>query len=184
MSITSLISKRFLRSRQDDGFVSFIAFTAIVGVSLGTAALIIALSVLGGFEREITEKVVGFSSHIQIQGFQNQLLYTPDHTVRLLQDSIDVIQGVSPYVAREAIIRSRETVDGVLLKGVEPGTDLMRTTKYIVEGKYDLDRELGELPKIVLGKKLAKRLAGVGDKVAVFQAGRTCVVGEFAMQFQ
>ncbi len=186
MSLTSLVSRRFLRSKQNDGFVSFIAIIAVLGICLGTAALIVALSILGGFEREITEKVVGFSSHIQIQGFQNQVLYEPQRTVKLLEDSIDVINGVSPYVAREAIIRSKEGVDGVLLKGVEPGTDLMRTTRYIVEGKYDLDRELGELPKLVLGKKLARRLMlGVGDKTAVFGLAGPVGQGQLrVMQFR
>jgi len=169
MSLTALVSRRFLQSRQNDGFVSFITVIAVLGVALGTTALIIALSVLGGFEREITDKVVGFSSHIQIQGFQNQLLQDPDRTVQLLKDSVEVISDVAPYMAREAIIRSKEGVDGVLIKGVDAQTDLMMTRRYIVEGEYDLVHESIEVSKMVIGRRLARRLSiDVGDKVTVF----------------
>ena len=68
MSFTSFVARRFFRSRQSDRFVSLISLISILGIMLGTAALIITLSVLGGFEREITGKVIGLTSHIQVQG--------------------------------------------------------------------------------------------------------------------
>jgi len=169
MSATSLLSHRFLRSRQNDGFASFITLMAVAGIMLGTASLIIALSVLAGFEREITDKVIGFTSHVQIQGFQNQLLENPEHTMRVVRDSLPSVSVVSPFVSREAIIRSQDGVDGILLKGIPPNTDIMNTQRYLSEGKYEIDHEPGDLPKLVLGRKLARRLAlGVGDKAAVF----------------
>ena len=81
MSYSSFISSRYLHSRRNASFFSFISAIAVLGITLGTAALIIALSVLGGFEREITEKVVGFTSQVQIIGFQNQPLPHPAQTV-------------------------------------------------------------------------------------------------------
>ncbi len=71
MSYSAFIARRYLHSRRNAGFFSFITGIATLGVMLGTATLIIALSVLGGFEREITEKVIGFTSDVQVLGFQN-----------------------------------------------------------------------------------------------------------------
>ncbi len=177
MTYSTFIARRYLRSRRNAGFFSFIAAIAILGVALGTAALIIALSVLGGFEREITEKVVGFSSHVQILSFQNQPLFNPSFTDRLMLDSIPEVKSISPFVQREALIRSREGVDGVFLKGLDPENDNSTTRRYIVEGSYDLAREPGGQAKIVLGKKLAARLGlTIGGRATIFGIGQS--VGE------
>ena len=185
MSYSTLIARRYLRSRRNAGFFSFIAAIAVLGVALGTAALIIALSVLGGFEREITEKVIDFSSHVQILSFQNQPLFNPTFTDRLLLDSIPAVKSVSPFVQREALIRSKEGVDGVLLKGIDQPTDNSTTRKYIVEGKYDLIREPGGQAKLVVGKKLAARLGlPVGGRATIFGIGHTIGEGRTrVMQF-
>ena len=185
MTYSTFIARRYLRSRRNAGFFSFIAAIAILGVALGTAALIIALSVLGGFEREITEKVVGFSSHVQILAFQNKPLYNPSYTDRVVLDSIPEVRSISPFVQREALIRSREGVDGVLLKGLDPENDNSTTRRYIVEGSYDLVREPGGPPKIVLGKKLASRLGlGIGGRATIFGIGQSISEGRTrVMQF-
>lgn len=173
MSFSSFIASRYLRSRGDNGFTSFITSIAILGVALGTAALIIALSVLGGFEREITLKVIGFTSHVQVQGYQGLPLPNHERTVSIIEDSIPGVRSVGPYVSREALIRSSESVDGILLKGVDPVRNVASIDKYIVEGEYKVDRRAGSLPNLVLGKKLASKLAlGVGDKATVFGMGR------------
>ncbi len=169
MSFTSLVSQRFFKSRQHDRFVSMITFISVVGMMLGTAALIITLSVLGGFEREITGKVIGFNSHIQVQGFQNQPLRNSTESISVLRERIPLIRSVTPFVAREAILRSKEGVDGIMLKGVPAEAGARSVRKYIVQGTGSLVPTPGELPGLIIGRKLARRLAlGVGDKAAVF----------------
>ena len=153
---------------------------------LGTATLIIALSVLGGFEREITEKVVGFTSHVQILGFQNQPLKNYEANAVLIEKTFPSVKSVAPFVAKEALIRSREGVDGILLKGIDPGRDNSTTRRYIIAGAYDLERVQGAPPKLVIGKKLASRLVlGVGDRATVFGVGRIADPGQSrVMQFR
>ena len=186
MSYSALIARRYLQSRQDDGFISFITGIAILGVALGTAALIIALSVLGGFEEEITEKVVGFTSHIQVLAFQNQPLKNYIQNTKKIENCSPLIRAVAPFVSREAMIRSREGIDGILLKGIDPQNDVLATRKYIVAGEFDLDREQGSLPRIVIGKRLATKLElSVGDKATVFGIGRMMEAGQLRiMQFR
>lgn len=186
MSYTSLIARRYLRSGRNNGFFSFITAIATLGVTLGTATLIIALSVLGGFEREITEKVVGFTSHVQVLGFQNIPLKNYQRNLSLIEKEIPLVRAAAPFVAREALIRSAEGVDGILLKGIDPVDDISATRRYITAGKYDLDREQGGLPKLVIGKKLASRLAlGIGNRATVFGIGKLAENGQArVMQFR
>ncbi len=141
---------------------------------------------LGGFEREITEKVVGFTSHVQVLGFQNLPLKDSQTTVALLEEAFPVVTAVSPYVAREALIRSRSGVDGILLKGVDPARENSAAQKYMVDGAYTLAHPQGAPAGLVLGRKLASRLGvQVGDKVVVFGIGRLLEGGQArAMQFR
>ncbi len=172
MSYTRFIAQRYLQSRRNAGFFSFITAIATAGVMLGTAALIIALSVLGGFEREITEKVVGFTSHVQVLGFQSQPLPDYDENADRIGEAFPVVQSVSPFVAREALVKSSTTVDGILLKGVDPSRDNGMIRRYVVEGVYDIERPTGGMPRIVMGRRLARRLSvGIGDRVTLFGVG-------------
>ncbi len=184
MSFPAFIAGRYLRSSRNARFASFITSIAILGVMLGTAALIIALAVLGGFEREITEKVVGFTSHVQVYGYIPLRNYAA--SARQLSQSSPLISSVSPFVSREALIRSRSSVDGILLKGLDPEHDNSLIRRYIVAGAYQLVTEPGGMPKIIIGRKLAVRLSvDVGDKVAVFGIGSFEGPGEArVMQFR
>jgi lipoprotein-releasing system permease protein len=172
MRYTSLIAQRYLQSRRNAGFFSFITAIATAGVMLGTAALIIALSVLGGFEREITEKVVGFTSHVQILGFQSQPLPDYEENADRIEEAFPIVRSVSPFVAREALVKSSAAVDGILLKGVDPSRDNGMVRRYVVEGAYDIERPSGGMPRIVLGRRLARKLSvGIGDRVTLFGVG-------------
>ncbi|MFN0157702.1 MAG: FtsX-like permease family protein [Bacteroidota bacterium] len=186
MSYSSFIARRYLQSRNNNGFISFITAIAITGVALGTAALIITLSVLGGFEREITQKVIGFTSHVQIQGFQSIPLTNHIQNALLIEDSIEEVQGVAPFVSREALIRSRESVDGIFLKGLDPVRDFSSVGRFIVQGKYEVSRQPGTLPSLVIGRKLARKLSlSIGDKATVFGIGRGVDIGQMrARQFR
>lgn len=171
MSYEFYILKRYIRSKREGGFISFITTIGMVGVMLGVAALIIALTILGGFEKEIKEKVFGFASHVQVEGFQHQAL--PDYAegINKIRDEIPEVTGISPVIRREVIIRAKGATEGVLLKGVEETTDILTTRKQIVEGSYDLS-SVGGAPKLIVGRKLARKLGlGVGDRAVLFGIG-------------
>ncbi|HAP35537.1 MAG TPA: ABC transporter permease, partial [Bacteroidetes bacterium] len=72
ISFTAMRFLRFQKSSRSQSFISFVTVIAITGVMLGVASLIIALTILGGFERELKEKVIGFATHIQVTTFTNQ----------------------------------------------------------------------------------------------------------------
>jgi lipoprotein-releasing system permease protein len=179
MKYSLFIAKRYLRARRRGGFISFLSIISIAGITIGVAALIITLSILGGFEREIHEKVIGFSAHIQISGFQNQPLPDTREVRASIFSEIPEIASATVYVSREVMIRSRNGVDGAFLKGIDSLADPQLIRRHIIEGKFIIAPEEG-IASLVIGKKLARKLSlGIGDKVAVFGlTGRVQSAGE------
>jgi lipoprotein-releasing system permease protein len=164
-----LIARRYLFSKKDSKFVSFITYISILGVALGVATLIVTISILNGFEKEIKEKVAGLVSHIQITSFLPEGLSNYDATIQEIKDSVSQVTGASPYVQKEAVIRYKENVEGILLKGVVQKTDLSSTRNRIVKGEFKLDKIDTIFSRLLIGKKLAKKLdVDVGTKVIVF----------------
>ncbi len=170
MSYTFFIAKRYLQFQQKQGkksFASFLTVIATIGVALGVAALIITLTILGGFEKEIKEKVTGFVTHIQITGFQNQPLAN-FQTAQEKIHSFKNITGSSPFVIKEGMVQYQNNMEGIVVKGINPQTDVTLTKKYMVEGKYIFSSSL-ENPTCIIGKKLLTKLhAQIGDTIIVF----------------
>jgi lipoprotein-releasing system permease protein len=168
VSASYFIAKRYIAGQRRNGFLSFITTFAILGVTLGTAALIITVCILDGFEREIKLKVIGFTSHIQVQGFHGQPLFDYEKSIAKVQKQVQGIKGISPFVAKEGMIRFRDAVDGIFLKGVDINRDVSMTKHYIISGSF-LNNSKNGIAQIAIGKKLADRLnVNLGDKVVVF----------------
>lgn len=176
MPISIFIALRYLRSRRHRGFISFITFIAVVGVTLGVAALIITLSVLGGFERTIKENVISFTAHLQLISFQNQLLPNAGKTMEVVLSEYPEVKNIAPFLSREGMIRSANATDGILIKGVDPRNDISAAKTRMVEGSYNLEQRERGLEGIILGRRLAQKLeVKVGDKVLLMSLGGSSV---------
>ncbi|HTY11194.1 MAG TPA: ABC transporter permease [Bacteroidota bacterium] len=171
MPYTSFIARRYLKFRHGAGkkdFLSFLTVIAIAGIMLGVAALIITLTILAGFEHEIKSKVAGFTTHIQVTGFQTQTFKNYDSAAERMQTSIREIASIAPFVSKEGMVSFGKDVEGVLVKGVEPANDITTARHYMIEGNYDLHSR-GQIAACVIGKKLLQKLdAHCGDTIAVF----------------
>ena len=169
MKFELIIVSRFIKARKSKNFVSFITYISIIGVMLGTASLIIALSILGGFEKTITEKLIGLASHIRVYGFQGQMFNHYDKDLLKIQNELPEVLAASPFVGKEALIRSKTKIDGIFVNGVHEETDFSETKNQIIEGEYSLQGDgLGNLNEIIIGKKLANKLnVNLGDKVII-----------------
>jgi lipoprotein-releasing system permease protein len=103
-----------------------------------------------------------------------------------VKKEIGTVQSISPYVAKEAMIRSKENIDGVLLKGIDINLDRSIVREHLVSGTFLADNQTG-VSQIVIGKKLANKLdVAIGDKLVVFglPAGTVENLQPRAMQFQ
>ena len=164
MRFSWLIAKNFILSRKDSRFISLISFIAIIGIALGVATLIIAVSILKGFEQTITNKIVGFDSHIRITSYQSTL---PDyhHTLPLLQKVLEPFKPtITPFAAKLVLVSYKKKKEGVSLIGIDSTNRKPFFVKNLVEGKFILSDD-----GIIIGKKLAEKLfVKVGDKITVF----------------
>lgn len=169
MNYKFFIARRYLFSRNRTKFISFITYISIIGVTLGVAALIVATSILNGFEKEIRDKVAGLVSHIQINSFVPEGLADYKDAIETINDSINGVSGISPIVQKEAVIRYKSNVEGIILKGIVSETDLSSARSKIIKGEYNLLPIDTVFSRLIIGDKLAGKLnIEVGNKVIVF----------------
>ncbi|MBK8380841.1 MAG: ABC transporter permease [Ignavibacteria bacterium] len=169
MNFKFFIAKRYLFSGSDSKFISFITYISILGVTLGVAALIITISILNGFEKEIRDKVSGLVSHIQISSFTPDGLRDYRSAIETIKDSISGVTGISPIVQKEAVIRFKSNVEGILLKGIIIETDLSTARNRILKGEFNLSDIDSTFSRLMIGDKLAKKMnIDTGSKLIVF----------------
>ncbi len=145
MSFPFYISKKYTFSKKDSRFITFISTISIVGISLGVATLIIALSILNGFARTITDKIINFDSHIQITSYTGSL---PDYhsALPVLEKKLSPFaESINPFVSELAIISSKIIKDGVSIKGIRPEDKWIGVKEDIIKGKFDLSNN-SDLP--------------------------------------
>ncbi len=169
MNFKFFIAKRYLFSGSDSKFISFITYISILGVTLGVAALIITISILNGFEKEIRDKVSGLVSHIQISSFTPDGLRDYRSAIETIKDSISGVTGISPIVQKEAVIRFKSNVEGILLKGIITETDLSTARNRLLKGEFNLSDIDSTFSRLMIGDKLAKKMnIDTGSKLIVF----------------
>ncbi|NUN70385.1 MAG: ABC transporter permease [Bacteroidetes bacterium] len=172
MSFTTLVARRFLqfrRSTRAQSFLSFVTIISIVGVALGVASLIIALTILGGFEKELKEKVVGFTTHIQVSTYTNQPIRYYDNVERKLREEIPELRSVSAYIAKEGMVNFGDATEGVIVKGIESTDSAAGIGRYLTEGALDLRQFDTGLYGCAVGRKLLTTLgASLHDTLLVF----------------
>lgn len=149
-------------------FLRFITYVAIGGITLGVAALLLALAIVRGFSREIKNKIVGFGAHIQVTNYVQNEPLDKGSTLRAELTRMDGIARVSPVVEQPVLLRhSRDAVDGVVLLGVEQVPSYLRDR--VTKGTFDLQKDREGRPGLVVGKELAARLGlEVGQLVTSF----------------
>lgn len=169
MSLSFLLAKKYLQSRKNSRFVSAISAITIIGIALGIIVVVIALTVLDGFEKVISEKIVSMNSHIKITSFGNRNLPPSNEVVPFINKKFgNRIQKIEPFVAKLAIIKSRKRTEGITINGVLQNTNGIGLSSYILEGKFNLSPN-DSLQNIIVGKTLAEKLfIKSGDVVTVF----------------
>jgi lipoprotein-releasing system permease protein len=156
------------RASRRNGFISFISGVSMLGIALGVAALIVVLSVMNGFQKEVRDRMLGVLSHIEVYDDAGQALQDLAGTVATIEQHPEVL-GAAPFVAEQALLARGELMKGVLLRGIEPAqepkvTELART----LADEGVLTRLESGAFGIVLGLELARGLGvGVGDRVTL-----------------
>jgi len=130
------IAKRYFNAKRQNGrFLSFIRIMAIGGIAIGSAGLLIALSVVHGFKSVINDKITGFGPEIVIKTYSDLPIYKTDTLLTFLF-KFPEIEKVQAAVQTQAMIQSGNRVEGVLLRGLESTDYVTDLPHYIREGTY------------------------------------------------
>jgi len=164
-SVPFYIGLRYTRGKRRNGFIAFVSLFALVGMALGVFALIVVLSVMNGFDRELKERTLRVIPHGILSS------QTPLRDWRSLASSIASSEGLvasAPYVEGKGLLSSGRSIKPIQLQGVNPAAEanVSEVGHHMVVGKLE---SLGEIRYgIIMGGLLARFMGlTIGDKVTV-----------------
>lgn len=158
------LALRYLKPKRT--FISIITLISVLGVTLGVTVLILVISVMTGFDRELRQKVIDFDAHILVTSEDILKDWRP------LKAQIDKLPGVvatAPYVQGPVIVEFQTRRLAPMIRGIDPKQEesVVPLRKFVKYGKLDLDNE-----SVVLGIDLARKLQiSVGDKLTIYSPG-------------
>ncbi|WP_421550271.1 lipoprotein-releasing ABC transporter permease subunit LolE [Kluyvera intermedia] len=155
-SLSLLIGLRFSRGRRRGGMVSLISIISTVGIALGVAVLIIGLSAMNGFERELNNRILAVVPHGEIEAV-NQ----PWNNWRTILPKVEAVKGIeaaAPYINFTGLVESGSNLRAIQVKGVDPQQEMkLSALPGFVQGDAWANFKAGE-QQIILGKGVADAL--------------------------
>ncbi|MBP7489014.1 lipoprotein-releasing ABC transporter permease subunit [Azospira sp. APE16] len=161
-----LVGLRYTRAKRRNHFISFISLISMAGIALGVAALIVVLSVMNGFQKELRTRILGVASHIQVTAINGELHNWLEVGRQTLQHP--EVKAAAPFVQAQAMLSRDETVRGTLVRGIIPELE----DKVADFGRFMKAGKLENLQPggfgIVLGSDLANAMGvTLEDKVTL-----------------
>lgn len=161
------IGWRFYRARQSNSFISFISFASTAGIALGVAVLIVVLSAMNGFERELEQRLLGVIPQADIVGVNEPIVDWQSVAEGALQ--IEGIRGAAPFIRMQGLVQKPGGFQGLSVVGIAPEEE----TKVSTLAQFMNDESWQSLAQdenhIVLGKSLLKKLGlEIGDTLALY----------------
>jgi lipoprotein-releasing system permease protein len=154
------------RAGRRNGFISFISALSVAGIALGVAALIVVLSVMNGFQKEVRDRMLSVLSHIEVIATEKPMLDWPAVLEQTRRDP-RIVAG-APYVSGQAMLTRDDSVRGVLVRGIDPALEpkVSELGTQVVQGRLDslVPGEFG----IAIGRVLARQVGvELGDRIAL-----------------
>lgn len=166
------IGLRYTRAKRRNHFISFISLASMLGIAIGVWALIVVLSVVNGFQKEVRDRMLEMSSHITIADFGGGLK-DYQHIMDVMKHAPHVI-GEAPYIDGQGMLTMNSQVQGVMVRGIVPAQEpqVSDVSRKIVKGSYH-SLKAGAF-NILIGNELASSLGvDVGDKVTLITPNAT-----------
>ena len=175
MNIEFFIAKRlFTAKEKNNRYTKPIFRIAILAISLSVAVMLLSLVILSGFKSDISEKIIGFGSHITITSFTNNQSYESE-PVSIIQDFYpkikdeEGISNIQVFAKKAGIIKTVNDISGVLLKGVSGDFDNSFFSKNLLEGNVPFYNDSVVSNKIMLSSSISNKLnLSIGDDVVVY----------------
>ncbi len=161
-----LVGLRYTRAKRRNRFIGINSLVSMIGIFVGVWALIVVLSVMNGFQKEVRTRILGVASHVQISSIDNRL---PDwRSIAALAAQHPRVRAAAPFVQGQAMLAAGQAVRGALVRGILPEEE----EKVADLGQHMRSGSLADLRPgefgVVLGADLARGLGVLpGDKVAL-----------------
>lgn len=175
MNIAGFIAKRIAFTKEKS-FSRFIIRLATAATVLSVTVMIVALAITNGFQYTISQKIFSFWGHIRVQHFEagkianaEEIAIAKNDTVaRLLKSNPDV-QSVNTFATKNAILKTNETIEGILLKGVEKTYRFGQLQQFLKQGRWINFTDSGYSNEIVLSAYTAGQLKlKLNDPVLIY----------------
>ncbi|MDP2984283.1 MAG: ABC transporter permease [Candidatus Latescibacter sp.] len=167
------VAWRYLLTRKKTGFISIISIISIIGVAVGVGALIIVLSLMNGFTKELRTRLVGMDGHVWVSRPLERGIPDSGQVLRKLK-SMPGVAGVSPFCSYETVATPKEKGKpvAVMVRGVDRETvdTVSDIRKYVTIGDFDFSPDDKNIPGVVLGQYVASALGNVsiGDYIYLY----------------
>ena len=161
-----LVGLRYTRAKRRNRFIGINSLVSMIGIFVGVWALIVVLSVMNGFQKEVRTRILGVASHVQISSIDNRL---PDwRSVAALAAQHPRVRATAPFVQAQAMLAAGQAVRGALVRGILPEEE----EKVADIGQHMRSGSLADLRPgefgVILGADLARGLGVLpGDKLAM-----------------
>jgi lipoprotein-releasing system permease protein len=166
MRYEHFIGLRYTRAKRRNHFISFISLISMLGIGLGVAALIVVLSVMNGFQKELRTRILSVASHVQVSGVGGEL-GNWQTTLQAVARHPRVL-AAAPYIQAQGMLALDQQVRGAIVRGILPEAEekVADFARHMKLGRVE-DLRAGEF-NIILGMELARALGvGLGDKVTL-----------------
>jgi lipoprotein-releasing system permease protein len=175
LNIASFIAKRIAFS-QEKSFSRFIIRLATAATILSVAVMIVAMAITNGFQFTISQKIFSFWGHIRVQHFESGKISSSEEAAIEKNDTVTqvlknsaAIQSINVYATKNAILKTSETIEGVLFKGVEKGYRFNQLEQFLKQGRWVNFPDSGYSNEIVLSAYTASQLKlKINDPVFIY----------------
>jgi lipoprotein-releasing system permease protein len=179
MSFELFIARRYLTARRKQAFISVITFISVLGISIGVAALIIALALITGFQSDVQDKILGATSHLMVSDITGQGMADFESTSAKLR-TMKGVKSVTPVIYNMAIFSGLSRNAGGVLKGVDFEQE-KKTSPWLAKLSSGRLPEKGAAREgLLLGRDLALQIgASQGDVLTVYtSSARLTPIGQ------
>lgn len=155
-SLSLLIGSRFSRAKQRNKLVSFISLSSTIGIAVGVAVVLIGLSAMNGFERELENRVLAVIPHGEFEGFNAPI--SDWQTVARTAEEHEKVIAAAPYIRLTGLAEKGQTLKAVEIRGVDPQLEsrVSNLSDYIGEEAWQNFRSGSN--QVILGKGIADHL--------------------------
>ena len=160
-----MVAGRYLRAKRKEGFISVITGFAFTGIALGVATLIIVMSVMNGFRRELLSRILGINGHIGIVSAGGAAFNNYKQAVNDIA-AFDNVQTVFPMIEKQLLASSGRAAEGAMVRGMRKEDIEKKQT--LKNGMLNIDMSKFEGNVVIIGYRLALKMGLIpGDEITL-----------------